>query len=474
MRAAFSSGGVSANNLISYADGISVEMSETNKQQPSDQNKKQASSNVQGVLPGVLTKKRSKRAEHKRRPKGKTPPKHKHILVSHAEIKAKLEATASRQKSLFLGNGFNIAIGVRTSYTSLRNSLLRHKTIVELFKDKKLDAQLYNKIKRNAARTEWLISRIKDPYHRAYVKEIFYNRILQRAKTRYDYKEVVRFLSLFKLFFTTNYDPLLYLLLLSMIKGDSLEDRDYYSRVEQINAGYVRAEGDEAITRLRKYTKRQLYDFSTRIIKKEEGFADKKMEDFYRVLKDIRKEPTITLRDGFGWRGLQGEDPQWDDLLGTIDKGSANLFYLHGSTFFYKDNGTIRKKTSGRKSGFLKSLTSSNGPMCVFAADSRGKKRQIKGNDYLEHCQDRLREIKDDLCIVGWSCGKCDKHLIECINENKEITRLLISCYGRSDGEKIKRANEYKKIFKDKETIFWDVSTAPFYKEPRKKRAGKK
>lgn len=428
-------------------------MSKTNKQQSTDKNEEQTPSNVQGELPGVLS--------------GKAQAFSKHEFRHYAKIEKELSGDDSRQKSLFLGNGFNIAIGVITSYDSLNKSLLKHATVNNLFE--KMGAEFYSKIKRRRNETEQLIASIEDPYYLAFVKEIFYNKILQRVKRRYNYGAVVDFLLLFDLYFTTNYDPLLYLLLLSMVGDPPAKDR-FYARIKQIHDSLVQTSEGETLTPLENLTKKQLYELSTRIIKKEEGFGKKTMAYVYRVLRDIRGEPVIKLNDGFRKVGKR-EDPEWDDFL--EEDRYTNLFYLHGSTFFYKDGEVIRKKTSAPNSGFIKSLATEDGPMCVFAATSQDKMNQINKSEYLKHCQRRLRNIKDDLCIVGWSCGKCDEHLIACINENKALTRLLIACYGENDGELERAASGYKEKFGDKEIVFWDVSKAPFYK-PRKKKTDKK
>ena len=372
-----------------------------------------------------------------------------------------LKAENLRERNLFLGNGFNIAIGVNTSYGSLNKSLLKHATVNKLFGE--MGAGFYDRIKHHPAETEVLIDSIKDPYYCAFVKEIFYNRIRQRVKRRYNYGEVVDFLQLFGLFFTTNYDPLLYLLLLSMV-GEPIVQDEFYDRVKQIHDSWVQAPGDEMLARLKYVSKRQVYDLLTRIIKKEEGFGKKKIEYVYRVLKDIRGEPIKELDDGFRIV-RKGADPEWASLL--KGEGKANLFYLHGGTFFYKDGKIIRKQKSATR-GFMKSLNTPDGPMCVFAATSKRKMRQINGNVYLEHCQKMLRNIRGCLCIVGWSCHKSDRHLIDCINENKNLTRLFISCYGKSTASLNKEAGRYARKFKDKDIVFWNVKEAHFYNKGQK------
>ncbi len=431
-------------------------MSKTNKQQSPDKNKEQTHSPAPRALLDVLTKNSSGWAGH--------------AVLSHEEMIAKLTDAPSRKKNLFLGNGFNLAMGVDTSYAYLRDALLDHDTVGKLFANRY--PELHKKIKANAGKTEGIISRIgrKDKYHCAFVKEIFYDKILYQAGGKYKRKAVAEFLYHFEQFFTTNYDPLLYLLLLSM-EGEEPEQDALYDKIQQIHDGSVQPEGEDEDTPLDEGSNILLRDISTYAIK--ENYVPKQRDHILRIIRHIRKEPFIHIRDGFVSGESQGGDLEWSPLLAEELKYS-NLFYLHGSTFFYKQKETIKKMVSDRRNRFIKILAISGKPMCVFAAGSKGKMKQIKGNRYLEHCQQRLREIKDDLCIVGWSCQKCDDHLIACINENKEITRLLISCYGKSDGERMKIANEYKKIFKDKETIFWDVSTAPFYKELRKKKTSKK
>lgn len=370
------------------------------------------------------------------------------------------------RQSLFLGNGFNLAIGVNTSYKTLKNSLLKHPTVEKLFTAK----GLYSEIDSHPERTEQIIDDICNPYYRAFVMEIFYDKVLQQARGRYEQEKVAKFLMFFGMYFTTNYDPLLYTLLLR-IAGVEPTESPFYTRIKEVYSGWVQENEHKGKTYLENFPPKQIFDLSKRLIKKDEGFDTNNMDYVIRVIRSIRGQPFIPINDGF--MGSEGEDLVWEDPL-DLDTKYDNLFYLHGSTFLYEDNGVIKKRVSDKRRSFITALTEENGPMCVFAVDIDGKKEQIKGNGYLEHCQRRLRNIKGDLCIVGWSCADCDDHLVECINENKNLTKLLIACYGEDDTVMNEKAGHYDDKFKDKERIFWDISTAPFYKEPRKKNTSKK
>lgn len=435
-----------------------MKMNKVIEQPSNDKNKKRSISAFQGELPLVYAKEQSGRASCEQDAEIVELPAGKHNFRTYKSVEEMLKAEPLGERSLFLGNGFNIAIGVNTSYGSLNRSLLKHATINKLFEH--LGAEFYDRIKHHPAETEELIDSIEDPFYSAFVKEVFYNRILQRVKRRYNYREVVEFLQLFGLFFTTNYDPLLYLLLLSMT-GAPLEKDEFYNRVKQIHDGWVQAPGDEARTPLEQLTKKQLHELLNRIIKEEEGFGKKKMEYIYRVLKDIRGEPIKELEDGFRMV-RKGFDPEWVSLLTDEDK--SNLFYLHGGTFFYRDGKIIRKQKSATR-GSMKSLATPDGAMCVFAATSKRKMEQIEGNAYLEHCQEMLRNIRGCLCIVGWSCHKSDKHLIDCINENRNLARLFISCYGKNTTALNQEAEKYTRKFKDKDIIFWNVKESYFCKK---------
>ena len=453
LRAALSNGGNRANNLTSYADA--VKMVRTKKQHSSDKNKKQASSAGQGELPGILAE------ESENRPAEKAS---RYRFLDCADVVKELNDGRPKQKSLFLGNGFNLAIGVNTSYASLSNSLLEHATVEQLFRK----IGLYQEIKSRPAETEQIIGRIKDHYHCAFVKEIFYDGILQRARSRYKYKEVAEFLEPFDMYFTTNYDPLLYLLLLSM-EGEDPDEDWFYRRIRRIFYGWVRARRERTRTPLEGFTLTQLYDIAVHIMK--DDLPPKKRKLFFKVIRHIKGEPFIHLNDGF--MGPGGEDPTWSASL-ELGEGDVNLFYLHGGTFLYEEGRTIKKRISNKRKRFITMLAEAGWPMCVFEATSPEKLDKIQNNRYLSYCQERLSEIRGDLCIVGWSCQDCDDHLIDCINENKNLTRLFISYYREDDTSINEVADWYGGKFKNKEIVFWDVSTAPFFKEKKQRRAAKR
>ena len=429
---------------------MSVEMSKANKEQLSHKDEEQTSSAGQGELLEIPAEEREKHSAEQ---------VSRYRFLGYREAMEELLDDRSRQKNVFIGNGFNLALGVNTSYYSLSESLLRHATIEKLFKDEELDPELYRKIKDNPQETEQLICGICDHYHKAFVKEIFYDRILYRARSKYNQKAVAQFLKPFDMYFTINYDPLLYLILLSM-GGEKPEKNSFYRRIKRIYCGEVKAQEEKTGTPLEDFTPRQLYDISTHIMKGD--LPPHKRDLVFRIIRDIRKEKFITFRDGF--TGPKGKDQWWRPSL-KLGKGDVDLFYLHGSTFFYEEGRAIKKRVSDKRRGFITMLAEEGSPMCVFEADKQDKLDKINNNGYLSYCRDELRTIKDDLCIVGWSCQDCDDHLVACINENKNLTRMFVSCYGKEKNEMSGTAKRYADKFEDKEIVFWDVSTAPFCKK---------
>lgn len=275
------------------------------------------------------------------------------------------------------------------------------------------------------------------------------------------------FLEFFGTFFTTNYDPLLYLFLLKMKKRKGLDDTSpYYRKIVQINKGVITVPGQEDLKEdvvlLHKTTQKMRYDISNYIIPEEEK-PRKGREKFYAALNHIeRGECGLDPNDGFGppADNKKVEYMEWQRPEEREDKD--NMFYLHGGLFIYKgEGGEIRKTVSSGEKNFVKYLLDLTEPLplCVFEARSSCKKDKIEKNDYLHNCLNKLGSASGNLCIVGWSGSDNDQHLVDCINKNSGINTLLVSYY-RDDGEDT--VKNYMKKFPDKEIIFWDVGEAPF------------
>lgn len=392
----------------------------------------------------------------------------KHNIGSWDSVKQKLIFDKAPKCSVFLGNGFNIAIGIKTSYEELGQGLLKHETTKDFLE--KEGSDLGDKIDKAPGDIEKLISEgLKGNPCQSFIKDIFFEKIMKRFGTGYSKEEVMNFLSLFSKFFTTNYDPLLYLLLLKMKKGEGIDSSSsYYLKVLQIHEGKVTTQGMESFEEesvpLKEMTKNLRYELSKYIMSKEETDS-RSRDNFYEILDHIegKIKPEVDCDDGFSPPESDEEVQymEWKEPDARKFKYKDNMFYLHGGFFLYADQGKTRKIISRGPLSFVKYLRDFPhiSPLCIFEAYGPDKKREIDKNGYLRNCLRELGHVSGNLCIVGWRCNENDQHLTECINKNNRIDTLLVGYY-RGDAEET--VKKYTEEFPDKKIIFWDVGEAPF------------
>ncbi|AMP90223.1 DUF4917 family protein [Legionella pneumophila] len=109
------------------------------------------------------------------------------------------------------------------------------------------------------------------------------------------------------------------------------------------------------------------------------------------------------------------------------------IFYLHGSLFIIEIDDFYLKIESNNEGYILdqleSSLISGQQPLIVLEGSSAHKADKIGGHSYLRYCLDALKNLKGDLFLLGFSINdKSDKHIIESIQES-EIKRIFVGCY---------------------------------------------
>ena len=442
-----------------------AKQAEVNKKVPVGKNKKKSSTALAASIARVLASKEE--ADDMRRTlESLVADNVKHNIGSWADVEKRLTSGDASSNSVFLGNGFNIAIGVKTDYRSLGQALLRHASVKESLK--KNAPAIFESIDKQPEQIEKLISDGLDENScRRFIKEIFYGKILQRCNIS-PREQVLDFLGLFNNFFTTNYDPLLYLFLLKIKKRKLIDDNaPYYRKVVQINAGEVSIPkiddfGEKSVP-LKDMTHNLRYELSKYMMSESE-VASKGRNNFYAVLRHMEKKRSeIEFDDGFRLPagGEKAEYMQWESPSERKGHCKDNVFYLHGGLFIYKEQGEVRKTISGGPVGFIKYIASLgvSWPLCVFEAHGTDKKTEIDGNKYLSNCLKKLGEVGGNLCIVGWRCNENDQHLVECINKNNLIDTLLVAYYRGAAQETVEK---YTEEFPGKKIVFWDVGEAPF------------
>lgn len=146
------------------------------------------------------------------------------------------------------------------------------------------------------------------------------------------------------------------------------------------------------------------------------------LEDF-----DISSLPSD---DGFGrgksTNGLLLWKPQHNNR-------EQQIFYLHGSLFIIEVED-FHLKIEGNNEGYIldqleSSLISGQQPLIILEGSSAHKADKIGGHSYLRYCLDALKNLKGDLFLLGFSINdKADKHIIERIQESA-VERIYIGFY---------------------------------------------
>ena len=247
-----------------------------------------------------------------------------------------------KPKNLFIANGFNMCLGVNTSYSSLFLSIMKSLHIKEIISDK---TKKY--IKENNSNLEACLEKVSKE-HRNTVLAEFYREILDKCKKRIaKYNSLVKFFLLFNKFFTINYDPLLYGFLLNNKSFTALDIQgQFYKDLKIIHDGKIKEMGPFENIPLKSREKVDVERLARKMFK-EKGIHEKKTrEDYFNVLRHIRKEPTIDIRDGFVINQSTSSKKSTDSRYKIWDNSGnsdQNIFYLHGALNLYQNNNKIKK-----------------------------------------------------------------------------------------------------------------------------------
>ena len=429
------------------------------------------------------------------------------FLVIKKEIELKTykkilqELSSNSPNHLLLGNGFNNSLGIETDY----------KSIFEKMKEKYPDySKVEDALEKDGYDIEALIKNLKRkvkedekslPQH--IVKEVReYKKFLPQyiarnvkldfmqaansiVKTKINkvyQEENQRIHVLFRKFtnyFTLNYDPFLYLLLMKFKKHDEhnivmfqkttlfqAEDldrtqNDIYSEVKKINKDGVVSitnDGNETEIKLQKCTKTeftkivQIY-FKDRRWDKDRGWNNEAIQKAVDLLWDEKNQKlSLVVNDGF-----RGEE------FSLENQKIQNLFFLHGAFHIYRDKKLVKKVTQSQDKALYERLgeiidSKEKDLVCVFAGTSEEKKEDIEKNKYLKVCLEKLSSLTGCLVILGSSLSDNDRHIFEAINKSS-ISSIYISS---TKEDEIKRSEESRKLFPDKEITLFNSTTISY------------
>jgi hypothetical protein len=303
---------------------------------------------------------------------------------------------------------------------------------------------------------------------------------LAKAGIKHLYKkeneEIGILFSNFTNFFTLNYDPFLYLLLMKYKKVDETRALIFQNSLEfKIEDTNIKSENSykEIKTIYNSYSKELVDEKGDKIINKPLSILSK--TDFEKQLKEICKKKNIKLRkeyldllyeelkedetklvlnDGFSSGQLFEINPQ-------IDKYVQNVFFLHGAFHIYKNNKSIYKITKTQDKALyekLEEIVDSNNQDIVCVFSDKNKLDEINENPYLKNGVDKLLTLKGAIVIIGSSLDNNDKHIFENIDKSK-ISKVY---YASSKSGMNTHYEKLQTLFPSKEIILFNRETISY------------
>lgn len=385
---------------------------------------------------------------------------------------------------LLLGNGFNLSLGVKTDYKSIFERMKKNNQDFETVITQDFDLENFIGGCKDNIKEEG------NP-HSDFMKRYFHNKIkldFMRAVTQIVTKEIKNIyqvknediyllLEKFDSFFTLNYDPFLYQLLMAYKNKDKDEavvfkhslpemkrmlNEESQKILDEIEEGYengrltINISDEPKVLVLKKLKKA---DFTSEMKIYFRGrIADKdivKVVNYFWEEKDSNEKRVLDkVDDGFG---LFGKELRFQNLK------TQNLFFLHGAFHIYERGKSIYKITQKSEKALYQRIEDiveddEERIICIFSDD--GKEEEIRRNDYLNRGLNRLSELDGSMLIIGSSLADNDSHILYSINSSN-IDKIYISC-SESTIEGV--SSSAKKYFPDKHIVFFDQFSISYIK----------
>jgi len=402
-------------------------------------------------------------------------------LIEYNQV---IDEIKNNESHLLLANGFNKGLGVDLGYKSIFNKMKENSNEYE---NLKIPIGNYD--------IEALIGRLKDQIvanspDKLFIENFINNKIksdfmkaayaLAKDGIKHLYKkeneEIGLLFSNFTNFFTLNYDPFLYLLLMKYKKVDETRALTFQNTLK-FKIDDTNIKGDNAYQQIKtiyhSYSKELVDEKGDKIIDKPLSVLSK--TDFEKQLKEICKKKNIRLRkeyldllyeelkenetklilnDGFSSGQLFEIKPQ-------ISKYIQNVFFLHGAFHIYKENNSIYKITKTQDKALyekLEEIVDSKNQDIVCVLSDKNKLDEINENTYLKNGVDKLLNLKGAIVIIGSSLDKNDKHIFENIDKS-EISKVY---YSSSKSGMNTHYEKSQALFPSKDIILFDRDTITY------------
>ena len=402
-------------------------------------------------------------------------------LKTYREVLRELENNSS-DNHLLLGNGFNNSLGIKTGYESIFNEmkkeyprysevedvLSRHDYDIEILID-----QFKKKIPNDNFLPQYVERKIKVDFMKA-----TYSIVKEEIKTIYQEKNqgIHLLLKQFTNYFTLNYDPFLYLLLMKFKKNEGGES---IAVAFQKTISFIKEDLNHTQNNIYSEIEKARQDGSLSIIvdkfEIQKSLENCTKTEFTIVIKSYFKNKKWRNRDIERAISILWEKENKNPILENVNDGfifeefepgkrdMQNIFFLHGAFHIYKDGVSVKKITQKNEKALYERLEKiindeEQEIVCIFTGSSEGKKRHIDENSYLKGCFDKLSTLSGSLVIIGSSLEENDTHIFEQINKS-EISTIFMSS---REERKNQVSQKTKKMFPNKEIILFDYKTISY------------
>lgn len=140
------------------------------------------------------------------------------------------------------------------------------------------------------------------------------------------------------------------------------------------------------------------------------------------------------MKDSYGFRDFfWGANNSFNLSDTSVQRGKTVIYFLHGAVHLVeKPDGTTKKLVGAgfeRLSDLFDLEHPEQIPLMISEGSSASKFSRIKRNDYLRFCNDRLRNLKGNLVVVGHSLHQdYDQHILDTIKASN-VERIAISVW---------------------------------------------
>lgn len=405
-----------------------------------------------------------------------------------------LELLDKQNSHLLLGNGFNRGLGVNTRYEDIFEKMTEndygvYKEVKDIVAQCDYDLEKFiGKLKgdinaNNSFLKKYVANKVKYDFMKA-----TYEIVKDKIKNIYAEKNEGVFLLLQKFtnYFTLNYDPLLYLLLLNFkledndierkaiamqpslkfIEKDMNEARNnIYSEIKKARekgAVEISIEGksNSTLKAMDKMTKKQFVS-NIEVYSKDQN-KGWKATDIEKVVKKIleeekRNKVLSVVNDGSKQMVFEG----MAESVFDVNLETQNLFFLHGAFHIYKDGKIEKKITQTSDKSLYDRLeeilnNEDRDIICVFQAEN--KIDEINKSKYLKSALAKLSTLTGSMVIIGSSLSGSDQHVFDNIKKSKIDTIYIAS----KKSNIAKDYNRASKMFRNKTVILFDRDTISY------------